>query len=161
MCFLNLFVETKMENLLPEHKVRLQKNYKKIANVKFHHMFDFLLAKDVINFIEYEEIRTEPILPDQNRKLIDILMLKDENAYQQFLDTLRLGDKCLSVVEDIETTIVTREEQKRLSDIWAGKTVVMATNVNREEQGIVSDILAGKTVVMTTKVTREEQEISV
>jgi hypothetical protein len=54
-------------------------------------MFDFLLTKDVINFIEYEEIRTEPILPDQNRKLIDILMLKDENAYQQFLDTLRLG----------------------------------------------------------------------
>lgn len=140
-----MFVETKTENLLPEHKVRLQKNYKKIANVKFHHMFDFLLAKDVINFIEYEEIRTEPILPDQNRKLIDILMLKDENAYQQFLDTLRLGDKCLSVVEDIETTIVTREEQKRLADILEGKAVIMVT-IFTSEKIILAGVMSGKII---------------
>lgn len=120
-----IFTESNLENLVPEYKVRLQKNYKKIASVKFHCMFDFLLAKDVLSFTDYDDIRSEATLTEQNRKLVDILMLKDEMAYQQFVDTLRLGDKCLSIAEDIETTVVTREERKRLAEQFSGKETLL------------------------------------
>lgn len=118
--FLYFSVEKSYE-LVPEFKVKLQKNYKKITSVKFQYMFDFLLAKDVLSFTDYEEINAQATLSNKNRKLIDILMIKDEHAYNQFLDTLRLGDKCLGVVEDIESTTVTVTEQKLLARSLSGK----------------------------------------
>lgn len=116
----NLISDCTTNGMVPEFKVKLQKNYKKITSVKFQHMFDFLLAKDVLSFTDYEEISAQATLSDQNRKLIDLLMVKDEHAYKQFLETLRLGDKCLGVVEEIESTIVTEKEQKLLARSLSG-----------------------------------------
>ncbi|XP_063424146.1 uncharacterized protein LOC134707914 [Mytilus trossulus] len=136
---MNLPEESNFENLVPEYKVRLQKNYKKIASVKFHCMFDFLLAKDVLSFTDYDDIRSEATLTEQNRKLVDILMLKDEMAYQQFVDTLRLGDKCLSIAEDIETTVVTREERKRLAEQFSDKTEQQMVKLSKQVETLSSE----------------------
>ena len=89
------------------YKVRLQKNYSNLIDSLHHEkIVDHLISRDVLTIADSQMINAFPAQIQKNRKLIDILLHRNENGFLEFLNALREDSVYTELADKIENTTV-------------------------------------------------------
>ncbi|VDI46442.1 Hypothetical predicted protein [Mytilus galloprovincialis] len=93
---------------VPLYKVRLQKNYLKIiTDVQHENIVDHLISREVLSVDNGKKIDSGKTPQEKNRNLMDMLLRKSEQGFNEFLKALRKDSIYADLAEQIEKTEVT------------------------------------------------------
>ncbi|CAG2207293.1 unnamed protein product [Mytilus edulis] len=93
---------------VPLYKVRLQKNYLKvITDIQHENIVDHLISREVVSVDDGKKIESGKTPQEKNRNLMDILLRKSEQGFNEFLKALRKDSIYADLAEQIEKTEVT------------------------------------------------------
>ncbi|XP_076110165.1 uncharacterized protein LOC143078971 [Mytilus galloprovincialis] len=99
----------------PLYKVRLQKNYVKvITNIQHESIVDHLISKEILSVDEGKWIECGKTPKEKNRTLMDMLLRKNEQGFNEFLKALRKDSIYAYLAEQIEKTEVTSTDMATL-----------------------------------------------
>ncbi|CAG2203164.1 unnamed protein product [Mytilus edulis] len=74
---------------VPLYKVRLQKNYLKvITDIQHDSIVDHLITRDVVSVDDGKKIESGKTPQEKNRTLMDMLLRKNEQGFNEFLKAL-------------------------------------------------------------------------
>ncbi|XP_063438208.1 uncharacterized protein LOC134719161 [Mytilus trossulus] len=100
--------ETKGLWNFPLYKVRLQKNYLMvITNIQHENIVDHLISREVLSVDDGKKIESGKTPQERNRNLMDMLLRKNEQGYNEFLKALKKDSIYVDLAEQIEKTEVT------------------------------------------------------
>ncbi|CAG2234059.1 unnamed protein product [Mytilus edulis] len=100
---------------VPLYKVRLQKNYLKIiTDIQHENIVDHLISKEVLSVDDGKKIESGKTPQEKNRNLMDILLRKSEQGFNEFLKALRKDSIYADLAEQIEKTEVTSTDMATL-----------------------------------------------
>ncbi|CAG2210480.1 unnamed protein product [Mytilus edulis] len=99
----------------PLYKVRLQKNYLKvITDIQHENIVDHLISKEVLSVDDGKKIESGKTPQEKNRNLMDMLLRKNEQGFNEFLKALRKDSIYADLAEQIEKTEVTSTDMATL-----------------------------------------------
>ncbi|XP_063436933.1 uncharacterized protein LOC134718366 [Mytilus trossulus] len=100
---------------VPLYKVRLQKNYVKvITDIQHESIVDHLISREVVSVDDGKKIESGKTPQEKNRNLMDMLLRKNEQAFNEFLKALRKDSIYAYLAEQIEKTEVTSTDMATL-----------------------------------------------
>ncbi|XP_076080542.1 uncharacterized protein LOC143051535 [Mytilus galloprovincialis] len=99
----------------PLYKVRLQKNYLKvITDIQHENIVDHLISKEVLLVDDGKKIESGKTPQEKNRNLMDMLLRKNEQGFNEFLKALRKDSIYADLADQIEKTEVTTTDMATL-----------------------------------------------
>ncbi|XP_076080566.1 uncharacterized protein LOC143051553 [Mytilus galloprovincialis] len=99
----------------PLYKVRLQKNYLKvITDIQHENIVDHLISKEVLLVDDGKKIESGKTPQEKNRNLMDMLLRKNEQGFNEFLKALRKDSIYADLADQIEKTEVTSTDMATL-----------------------------------------------
>ncbi|XP_063438296.1 uncharacterized protein LOC134719221 [Mytilus trossulus] len=99
----------------PLYKVRLQKNYLKvITDLQHENIVDHLISKEVLSVDDGKKIESGKTPQEKNRNLMDMLLRKNEQGFNEFLKALRKDSIYADLADQIEKTEVTSTDMATL-----------------------------------------------
>ncbi|XP_071138166.1 uncharacterized protein [Mytilus edulis] len=99
----------------PLYKVRLQKNYLKvITDIQHENIVDHLISKEVLSVDDGKKIESGKTPQEKNRNLMDMLLHKNEQGFNEFLKALRKDSIYADLADQIEKTEVTSTDMATL-----------------------------------------------
>ncbi|XP_063398781.1 uncharacterized protein LOC134683422 [Mytilus trossulus] len=100
---------------VPLYKVRLQKNYLKvISDIQHESIVDHLISREVVSVDDGKKIESGKTPQEKNRILMDMLLRKNEQGFNEFLKALRKDSMYADLAEQIEKTEVTSTDMATL-----------------------------------------------
>ncbi|XP_063436881.1 uncharacterized protein LOC134718316 [Mytilus trossulus] len=100
---------------VPLYKVRLQKNYVKvITDIQHESIVDHLISREVVSVDDGKKIESGKTPQEKNRNLMDMLLRKNEQGFNEFLKALRKDSIYAYLAEQIEKTEVTSTDMATL-----------------------------------------------
>ncbi|XP_071138156.1 uncharacterized protein [Mytilus edulis] len=100
---------------VPLYKVRLQKNYLKvITDIKHENIVDHLISREVVSVDDGNKIESGKTPQEKNRNLMDMLLRKNEQGFNEFLKALRKDLIYADLADQIEKTEVTSTDMATL-----------------------------------------------
>ena len=91
-----------LQTMDPFHDKTLLKKRPILVNcLEPNKILDDLLAEEVFDRADYDQIRSLPTSQEQSRKLLDLLVLRGSTAYPCFLQALKKG-KAKDLAEELE-----------------------------------------------------------
>ncbi|CAG2234054.1 unnamed protein product [Mytilus edulis] len=100
---------------VPLYKVRLQKNYLKvITDIQHESIVDHLISREVVSVDDGKKIESGKTPQEKNRNLMDMLLRKNEQGFNEFLKALRKDSIYADLAEQIEKTEVTSTDMATL-----------------------------------------------
>ncbi|CAG2210994.1 unnamed protein product [Mytilus edulis] len=99
----------------PLYKVRLQKNYLKvITDIQHESIVDHLISREVLSVDDGKKIESGKNPQEKNRNLMDMLLRKNEQGFNEFLKALRKDSIYADLADQIEKTEVTSTDMATL-----------------------------------------------
>ncbi|CAC5370300.1 unnamed protein product [Mytilus coruscus] len=93
---------------VPLYKVRLQKNYLKIiTDIQHESIVDHLITREVVSVDDGKKIESGKTPQEKNRNLMDMILRKTEQGFNEFLKALRKDSIYADLADQIEKTEVT------------------------------------------------------
>ncbi|VDI26327.1 Hypothetical predicted protein [Mytilus galloprovincialis] len=100
---------------VPLYKVRLQKNYLKvITDIQHDSIVDHLITRDVVSVDDGKKIESGKTPQEKNRTLMDMLLRKNEQGFNEFLKALQKDSIYADLADQIEKTEVTSTDMATL-----------------------------------------------
>ncbi|XP_076116577.1 uncharacterized protein LOC143084044 [Mytilus galloprovincialis] len=100
---------------VPLYKVRLQKNYLKvITDIQHESIVDHLITREVVSIDDGKKIESGKTPQEKNRNLIDMLLRKNEQGFNEFIKALRKDSVYADLADQIEKTDVTSRDMATL-----------------------------------------------
>ncbi|XP_063436882.1 uncharacterized protein LOC134718317 [Mytilus trossulus] len=100
---------------VPLYKVRLQKNYLKvITDIQHENIVDHLISREVVSVDDGKKIESGKTPQEKNRNLMDMLLRKNEQGFNEFLKALRKDSIYADLADQIEKTEVTSTDMATL-----------------------------------------------
>ncbi|XP_076080545.1 uncharacterized protein LOC143051537 [Mytilus galloprovincialis] len=100
---------------VPLYKVRLQKNYLKvITDIQHDSIVDHLITRDVVSVDDGKKIESGKTPQEKNRMLMDMLLRKNEQGFNEFLKALQKDSIYADLADQIEKTEVTSTDMATL-----------------------------------------------
>ncbi|VDI02958.1 Hypothetical predicted protein [Mytilus galloprovincialis] len=100
---------------VPLYKVRLQKNYLKvITDIQHESIVDHLITKEVVSVDDGKKIESGKTPQEKNRNLMDMLLRKNEQGFNEFIKALRKDSVYADLADQIEKTDVTSRDMATL-----------------------------------------------
>ncbi|XP_076116865.1 uncharacterized protein LOC143084338 [Mytilus galloprovincialis] len=100
---------------VPLYKVRLQKNYLKvITSIQHANIVDHLISREVVSVDEWEKIESGKTTQEKNRNVMDIMLRKTEQDFNEFIKALRKDSVYADLADQIEKTDVTSRDMATL-----------------------------------------------
>ncbi|CAG2198701.1 unnamed protein product [Mytilus edulis] len=99
----------------PLYKVRLQKNYLKvITDILHENIVDHLITREVLSVDDGKKIDSGKNPQEKNRNLMDMLLRKNEQGFNEFLKALKKDSIYADLADQIEKTEVTSTDMATL-----------------------------------------------
>ena len=99
----------------PLYKVRLQKNYLKvITDIQHENIVDHLISREVLSVDDGKKIESGKTPQEKNRNLMDMLLRKNEQGFNEFLKALQKDSIYADLADQIEKTEVTSTDMATL-----------------------------------------------
>ncbi|XP_071122490.1 uncharacterized protein [Mytilus edulis] len=100
---------------VPLYKVRLQKNYLKvITGIQHEDIVDHLISREVVSVDEWEKIESGKTTQEKNRNVMDIMLRKTEQGFNEFIKALRKDSVYADLADQIEKTDITSRDMATL-----------------------------------------------